>query len=705
MISSLSVLLRVLSLSSLLVSPVWPLLSPSVPRPVEPREICSASLRVAFPVSAVVQGKHFSLQFPSFLSSGSTRLSPLSDFSAPLSLQFSDSSLSPLVSPAVSLAFSPAASGVPGLPSSSSSSPSPSVSSSFPPGSSLSSRSSSPSSPPRSPRSRSSSSSLCASCSFASVSVLFPPVYPFPSVFQSTSRDAAARVSALLASWSRSSHLPALESRRRLLSIRPSQLRRQLRPEALHSNSFLAAEASRRTSRGDPGFDGSDHGEEESEDEGEETWRGVGAFADALGIPRNRFVHFASPFTPAAGEALTQELLGLQTDVSSAPVCVCINSSGSESLFDGSLVSPFDTEWRPAIALLRGRFLSFASSPPDRRLSSSASPSSPDSSPSPSSRCSAAASSPPSSLSASTAAAASPRSSLPSSWPYDSSRGSASLPPLAASPAPLCATVAVGRAWGSAALLLACGTPGARAATRNASIALRVPRTSLGHGKAKDLRLRAQTVLAGQRMQAELLAAVLREARKPTTERELGGRAAAVQRLLATETDTDTAEPESVTPGNRQCRMSGDPEVTTTTAAELLRLMQKGVFLTPEEAKALGIIDRVRRESAKNGLRSPREIVGTRFEKCARYDASSVRLRMLFGILRTPSGTVRLPVFACAPSASAQDAIARLLSFLGLLLRLLLPASPSLPLIVASHALCRAAVCLCGSLFTIDSNG
>ncbi|EPR59516.1 hypothetical protein TGGT1_213115 [Toxoplasma gondii GT1] len=592
MISSLSVLLRVLSLSSLLVSPVWPLRSPSVPRPVEPREICSASLRVAFPVSAVVQGKHFSLQFPSFLSSGSTRLSPLSDFSAPLSLQFSDSSLSPLVSPPVSLAFSPAAAGVPGLPSSSSSSPSPSSSSSFPPGSSLSSRSSSPSSPPRSPRSRSSSSSLCASCSFASASVLFPPLYPFSFVFRSTSRDAAARVSALLASWSPSSHLPALESRRRLLSIRPSQLRRHLRPEALHSNSFLAAEASRRTSRGDPGFDGSDHGEEESEDEGEETWRGVGAFADALGIPRNRFVHFASPFTPAAGEALTQELLGLQTDGSSAPVCVCINSSGSESLFDGSLVSPFDTEWRPAIALLRGRFLSFASSPPDRRLSSSASPSSPDSSPSPSSRCSSAASSPPSSLSASTAAAASPRSSLPSSWPYDSSRGSASLPPLAASPAPLCATVAVGRAWGSAALLLACGTPGARAATRNASIALRVPRTSLGHGKAKDLRLRAQTVLAGQRMQAELLAAVLREARKPTTERELGGRAAAVQRLFATETDTDTAEPESVTPGNRQCRMSGDPEVTTTTtASELLRLMQKGVFLTPEEAKALGIID------------------------------------------------------------------------------------------------------------------
>ncbi|CBZ51530.1 conserved hypothetical protein [Neospora caninum Liverpool] len=266
--------------------------------------------------------------------------------------------------------------------------------------------------------------------------------------------------------------------------------------------------------------EGKREGEREEAADDEETWRGVGEFADVLGIPRTRFLHFASPFTPAAG---------------------------SESLGDGSLVSPFDTEWQPAVALLRGRALSVTPSPSCPDLSS------------PSSVLSSLPSSLPSSFSSSLPSSFS--SSLPSSFPSGSAPSRASHAP---SP-PFCATVAVGLAWGTAALLLACGTRGFRAATRNASIALRFPRVSLGQGKTAELRSRAEAVLSGQRAQAELLASLLGNAEKEK-KREGGENEA--------QTESRTSD-------------------SNATVSDLLRLMRKGAFLTPEEAQDLGIIDHI----------------------------------------------------------------------------------------------------------------
>ncbi|PFH36512.1 hypothetical protein BESB_047040 [Besnoitia besnoiti] len=363
-------------------------------------------------------------------------------------------------------------------------------------------------------------------------------------------------------------------------------------PALLESiDSALASPASKGGSTSLCGAAQAAEAEEEVAAATHDAWGGVRRFTDALGIPENRFIHFGSAFTPAAGEALAQELLALQTDGSGLPLCLCINSSGSESLLDGSLVSPFDSDWQAAVALLRGRLL--LQLPP---------PLSP------------AAEAPP--------------------------RGCAA--PVAAGLRPSLATVAMGRAWGTAALLLACGAPGARAATRNTSIALRFPRVSLGRGTARELRERARAILAGQRFQAELLAAVLSSGRRHPAEvqralhvktaslarwegsREAAGGVTANLGEAAASGKEDaigsfpgvTGSPRGLEPGQysgedergkdrrdeREQGGRGDAEglgEAGSCADALLALMRKGTFLTAEQAWQMGIIDYVSHKEAR----------------------------------------------------------------------------------------------------------
>lgn len=67
------------------------------------------------------------------------------------------------------------------------------------------------------------------------------------------------------------------------------------------------------------------------------------------------------------------------------------------------------------------------------------------------------------------------------------------------------ATVCVGQCFGSAAMLLACGTKGQRYSLPNGSIMLHQPR-SLSRGQASDIAIKAREVMRNRRINSEMLA-------------------------------------------------------------------------------------------------------------------------------------------------------------------------------------------------------
>lgn len=67
------------------------------------------------------------------------------------------------------------------------------------------------------------------------------------------------------------------------------------------------------------------------------------------------------------------------------------------------------------------------------------------------------------------------------------------------------ATVCVGQCYGSAAMLLACGTKGQRYSLPNGSIMLHQPR-SLARGQASDIAIKAREVMRNRKINSEMLA-------------------------------------------------------------------------------------------------------------------------------------------------------------------------------------------------------
>jgi ATP-dependent Clp protease protease subunit len=106
-------------------------------------------------------------------------------------------------------------------------------------------------------------------------------------------------------------------------------------------------------------------------------------------------------------------------------------------------------------------------------------------------------------------------------------------------------TICIGQAMGTAAMILACGTKGFRASLPNATIVLNQARMGMGRSQATDIQIRAKEVLANKQAMLELLS-----------------------------------------------------HKTGQTAEKIARDTDRMFYMTPEQAKDYGLIDRVL-ESAK----------------------------------------------------------------------------------------------------------
>jgi ATP-dependent Clp protease, protease subunit len=106
-------------------------------------------------------------------------------------------------------------------------------------------------------------------------------------------------------------------------------------------------------------------------------------------------------------------------------------------------------------------------------------------------------------------------------------------------------TICIGQAMGTAAMILACGTKGFRASLPNATIVLNQARMGMGRSQATDIQIRAKEVLANKQAMLELLS-----------------------------------------------------QKTGQTAEKIARDTDRMFYMTPEQAKDYGLIDRVL-ESAK----------------------------------------------------------------------------------------------------------
>jgi ATP-dependent Clp protease, protease subunit len=101
-------------------------------------------------------------------------------------------------------------------------------------------------------------------------------------------------------------------------------------------------------------------------------------------------------------------------------------------------------------------------------------------------------------------------------------------------------TICIGQAMGTAAMILSCGTKGCRASLPNATIVLNQSKTGMGRGQATDIQIRAKEILDNK---------------------------AAMLGILSKNT-------------------GHSPE-------KLAKDMERTFYLTPEEAKEYGLIDRV----------------------------------------------------------------------------------------------------------------
>jgi ATP-dependent Clp protease, protease subunit len=101
-------------------------------------------------------------------------------------------------------------------------------------------------------------------------------------------------------------------------------------------------------------------------------------------------------------------------------------------------------------------------------------------------------------------------------------------------------TICIGQAMGTAAMILSCGTKGCRASLPNATIVLNQSKTGMGRGQATDIQIRAKEILDNK---------------------------AAMLGILSKNTGH--------------------------TPEKLAKDMERTFYLTPEEAKEYGLIDRV----------------------------------------------------------------------------------------------------------------
>lgn len=67
-------------------------------------------------------------------------------------------------------------------------------------------------------------------------------------------------------------------------------------------------------------------------------------------------------------------------------------------------------------------------------------------------------------------------------------------------------TICIGQAMGTAAMILSAGTPGYRASLPHATIVLNQPRVGMGRSQASDIQIRAREVLANKTAMLEILA-------------------------------------------------------------------------------------------------------------------------------------------------------------------------------------------------------
>jgi ATP-dependent Clp protease, protease subunit len=107
-------------------------------------------------------------------------------------------------------------------------------------------------------------------------------------------------------------------------------------------------------------------------------------------------------------------------------------------------------------------------------------------------------------------------------------------------------TICIGQAMGTAAMILSCGTKGCRASLPHGTIVLNQARTGMGRGQATDIQIRAKEILDNKATMLGILA-----------------------------------------------------QNTGQTAAKIAKDIERTFYLTPEQAKEYGLIDRVL-ESAKD---------------------------------------------------------------------------------------------------------
>jgi len=67
-------------------------------------------------------------------------------------------------------------------------------------------------------------------------------------------------------------------------------------------------------------------------------------------------------------------------------------------------------------------------------------------------------------------------------------------------------TICIGQAMGTAAMILSAGTPGYRASLPHATIVLNQPRVGMGRSQASDIQIRAREVLANKQAMLDILA-------------------------------------------------------------------------------------------------------------------------------------------------------------------------------------------------------
>jgi ATP-dependent Clp protease protease subunit len=106
-------------------------------------------------------------------------------------------------------------------------------------------------------------------------------------------------------------------------------------------------------------------------------------------------------------------------------------------------------------------------------------------------------------------------------------------------------TICIGQAMGTAAMILSCGTKGCRASLPHATIVLNQSRTGMGRGQATDIQIRAKEILDNKAAMLDIFA-----------------------------------------------------KNTGQTVAKIAKDIERTFYLTPEQAKEYGLIDRVL-ESAK----------------------------------------------------------------------------------------------------------